>query len=180
MKFCWLGWVTPFSINLPSCLVFFPIDWTIFPGQRVRVRNAWQFRAVLVCVCDGGCVDGGRGKTYLDDESQKFGLINVCGSWIGVRVRVYYISGFHFLYMHIYIMVYFLFIFVLFVLQSLVPVIVCPIFGNHWRQQKLSQDIVIIQRPSQERHHHRRNGGVGAIHPPGHVSMCVKRPYMCP
>lgn len=51
--------------NFPP-LVFTSVRW-------VCVCNAWQFRAVCVW-----CV-----KTYLDDESQKFGLINVW--WPGIK-----------------------------------------------------------------------------------------------
>ncbi|KAI8035427.1 hypothetical protein M5D96_011770, partial [Drosophila gunungcola] len=103
----------------------FPIDWTIFPGECVRVGNAWQFRAVCVWV----------GKTYLDDESQKFGLINVCGSGIGVRAAAEAVRR----------------------------------HCHHPATKSRATPPKKTQPP--------RRGG---IHPPGHVLMCVKRPYMCP
>jgi len=106
-----------------------------------------------------------EGKTYLDDESQKFGLINVCGSGIGVRVSVLHFRVSFFIHAHIYYGLFF------FSLCNLSFPSSCRIFGNHRRQQKLSEDIVIIQRPSQEPHHHttqkkthtHRGGG---SHPP--------------
>jgi len=88
----------PFHNEPAQLRSIFPIDWTIFPGQCVRVCNAWQFRAVCVCVW----VWVWEGKTYLDDESQKFGLINVCGSGIGVRVSVLHFRVSFFIHAHIY------------------------------------------------------------------------------